>query len=246
MTAPTIQDIDRNTLTIEQKYALNILENLDVQQVNKLKNLMNLSHPNIVGPTTLEKFLNLCQAHGFDLSENGVHQFKQARELDDQGANSGKIGATTALIYYKEIFKQPLWMEIAKDEIGVKEIPGEANNKRIVEYHRTTIGRYPDKTPWCSSFACWCMQQADLPHPHSAWAYHWRTWSGGRKLDRPQYGCIVVLGKSAGGNDGHVGFFVEQVDSNHIKVLGGNQGDEVNISTFSLNHRGLQGYYWPK
>lgn len=246
MTPPTIEGINRSTLNIEQKYALNILENLDIQQVNKLKSLMSLSRPNIVGPTTLEKFLQLGQSYGFNLSENGIHQFKQFHGLDDEGANSGKIGPTTALVYYKEIFKQPLWMEIAKDEIGVEEIPGQANNKRIVEYHRTTIGVCPDETPWCSSFTCWCMQQVSLPHPRSAWAYHWRTWTGGKKLTEPQYGCIVVFGKSSGGNDGHVGFFVEKVDNDHIKVLGGNQGDEVNISTFSISGRGLQGYYWPK
>ncbi len=164
MTKPTIQGIDRNTLKTEEKYALNILENLDVKQLNKLKSLMCLTHPNIIGPTTLEHFLKLGKNYGFDLSENGVHKFKRDHGLDDSGSNSGVIGPTTALVYYKAIFQKPLWMEIAKGELGVKEIPGPANNKRIVEYHRTTIGTYPDETPWCASFTCWCMEQAGLPH----------------------------------------------------------------------------------
>ncbi len=117
MTKPTIQGIDRNTLKTEEKYALNILENLDVKQLNKLKSLMCLTHPNIIGPTTLEHFLKLCKNYGFDLSENGVHKFKRDHGLDDSGSNSGVIGPTTALVYYKAIFQKPLWMEIAKGEL---------------------------------------------------------------------------------------------------------------------------------
>ena len=247
MSKPTLSGIDRTKLSEQESYALNILENLTNKQLNKIKNLLLLSHPNIIGLTTIEHFLKLCAKYDFDLSKEGVKKFKAKHQLSDNGNLSGVIGKTTALVYYKEIFKQPLWMEIATAEMkaGVKEIPGEVNNPRIVEYHRSTIGTFPDETPWCSSFTCWCFEQAKLPHPKTAWAYNWRTWRGVKKLTQPKYGCIVVLGKSAGGADGHVGFFVEKDGKDKVKLLGGNQGDAVNISTFSINDRGLQGYYWP-
>lgn len=109
-------------------------------------------------------------------------------------------------------YNEPTWMSIAKGEIGEQEISGRSyHNSRIVEYHKTTtLSASDDETAWCSSFACWCMQKAGLDNPRSAWAYDWRTWSGIRKLDQPQYGCIVVLGKSPGGSDGHVGFFISK------------------------------------
>ena len=143
-------------------------------------------------------------------------------------------------------YNESAWMTIAKGEIGVKEKPESSDHSRILEYHQATeLGARNDETPWCSSFVCWCMQKAGLSHPYSAWAYDWKTWSGIRKLDRPQYGCIVVFGKSTGGKDGHVGFFVSK-NGDYIRTLGGNQSDAVNESQISVDERGLQGYYWPK
>src|SRR5262249_2211434 len=120
------------------------------------------------------------------------------------------------------------WMPIALQEIGVKEYAGAADNPRIVEYlSSTNLGpsdQSNDETPWCSAFANWCVEKAGYEGTDSAWAKSWLTW--GKNLTTPRRGCIAVFTR---GDGGHVGFYISQTSS-VIKVLGGNQSDEVNIS----------------
>src|SRR4030095_2451187 len=77
---------------------------------------------------------------------------------------------------------------------------------------------------WCSAFANWCVEKAGYEGTDSAWAKSWLTW--GKKLATPRRGCIAVFTR---GDGGHVGFYISKTSS-VIKVLGGNQSDEVNIS----------------
>jgi uncharacterized protein (TIGR02594 family) len=130
-------------------------------------------------------------------------------------------------------------LEIARREIGVKEIKGPQHNPRILEYHQATKHKNPsDEAAWCSAAACWVHQQAGAPHPNSALAKDWASF--GKEIFKPVPGCIVVLKRG----DGlfHVGFFVKEV-AERIDVLGGNQGDEFKITSFSkkalVSYRGV-------
>jgi uncharacterized protein (TIGR02594 family) len=115
------------------------------------------------------------------------------------------------------------WYEIARREIGTKELAGIADNPRIVEYHSTTTLRATDdEVPWCSSFVNWCVQKAGYLGTGSAAARSWASW--GVKIEKPVKGCIVVMTRTGGG---HVGFY-EGSDSSTVQVLGGNQDDAVN------------------
>ncbi|WP_156496279.1 TIGR02594 family protein, partial [Eikenella sp. NML03-A-027] len=82
-----------------------------------------------------------------------------------------------------------------------------------------------DETPWCSTFVAHCCRTAgrDLPK-------HWYRAKGwletGTRLSKSAYGCIVVFERQGGG---HVGFVVGQDRQGNLMVLGGNQGDAVNI-----------------
>jgi uncharacterized protein (TIGR02594 family) len=133
------------------------------------------------------------------------------------------------------------WMPIALREVGTKEYTGAADNPRIVVYlSSTSLGvseASNDETPWCSAFANWCVENAGFEGTDSAWAKSWLTW--GQKLNRPRRGCIAVFTREGGG---HVGFFIRKTSST-IKVLGGNQSDEVNISTYGADR--LLGYRIP-
>ncbi|HKB41541.1 MAG TPA: TIGR02594 family protein [Gemmataceae bacterium] len=121
------------------------------------------------------------------------------------------------------------WMAIALPEMGTKEYAGAADNPRIVEYlSSTNLGpsdQSNDETPWCSAFVNWCVEKAGYEGTDSAWAKSWLTW--GKNLAKPRRGCIAVFKREGGG---HVGFYIGKT-STGIKVLGGNQSDEVNIST---------------
>ena len=129
----------------------------------------------------------------------------------------------------------PKWIEIAKKEIGVKEIKGAKDNERIVEYHNsTTFKASDDETPWCSSFVNWCITKAGYKGTNSAQAISWKRW--GKKVDKPVYGCIVIIDYSYKGEKykgkGHVGFAVGGDSELNLYLLGGNQSDSVKVSKY--------------
>ena len=108
----------------------------------------------------------------------------------------------------------PPWLERALDELGVEEIPGDADNPRIVEYHAaTTLRASDDEVPWCSSFVNWCMRDI-FPTTGSARARSWLAW--GIPIAYPAAGCVAILARGGGNQpgpkvldaQGHVGFFV--------------------------------------
>jgi uncharacterized protein (TIGR02594 family) len=122
------------------------------------------------------------------------------------------------------------WFAIAQAEVGEKEFPGNADNPRIVEYLSSTTLKAPsrnnDETAWCSAFVNWCLERAGYEGTDSAWAKSWLQW--GRPATVPAEGCIVVLTRPDGG---HVGFYVAETEQG-IAVLGGNQNDQVCVSSY--------------
>jgi uncharacterized protein (TIGR02594 family) len=144
------------------------------------------------------------------------------------------------------------WYAIAQHEIGVHEdsLPGH-HTARIVEYHSTTsLKATDDETPWCSSFVNWCMKQAGIQGTGSAAAKSWLGW--GQTLQDSREGAVVVIKKKSSGSDHttgsssgfHVAFFVSKTQT-HIRLLGGNQSDQVKYSNFSLSAYEVKGYRWP-
>jgi conserved hypothetical protein TIGR02594 len=120
------------------------------------------------------------------------------------------------------------WLPIAYGELGVKEIGGKGANSRIVEYlHSTNLGARDantDETWWCSAFVNWCVKKAGRAGTDDAAALSWASW--GKEATAPVPGDIVVFDR--GGGHGHVGFFVSATATT-VKLLGGNQDDEVEI-----------------
>lgn len=138
----------------------------------------------------------------------------------------------------------PIWYKIATREMetGIDEIVGaDRHNPRIVEYHKTTtLEAMDDETPWCSSFVNWCMKKAGETRTESAAARSWLKW--GKQLDAPRLGCVVVFSRPPKPTSGHVAFFAKK-DRDRILVLGGNQSNQVNISSYPESK--LLEYRWP-
>lgn len=122
------------------------------------------------------------------------------------------------------------WMKFAEEEKakGIHEIPGAENEPQVLEYFKATgnlgpSARSMDETPWCSAFANWCLKQAGYEGTNNATAHSWLNW--GQKIETPRRGCIVVFKREGGG---HVGFFIEETET-EIKVLGGNQQNKETL-----------------
>jgi len=144
------------------------------------------------------------------------------------------------------------WMEIAALEKGIQEDarPGH-HDARILAYHQTTTLRATtDEVPWCSSFVNWVMTQAGYRGTNSALAKSWLVW--GQAIITPRYGAIAVIKRrgarsdvATGSSTGyHVGFCI-MATAAEIRLLGGNQGDAVRYSNFSLSAYSLEGCRWP-
>jgi len=145
--------------------------------------------------------------------------------------------------------KKP-WFDIAMREIGQTEIRG-GENQRIIAYHATTtLKAKEDEIPWCSSFVNWCIYQAGLIGTNSAAAKSWLNW--GRAITVPEEGCICIVRQKKSGADAstgsasgyHVAFWLKE-ESNRVFLLGGNQGDQVKISSFGLAGYEICGYRLP-
>ncbi len=154
----------------------------------------------------------------------------------------GYVHGWVMATYVKEI-AEPEWLAIARQELGVAELPGANHNQRILEYHsKTGLQAGSDEVAWCSSFVNWCMDKAGITGTRSAAARSWATW--GKELEAPQPGCIVVFRRYDPNNPsaGHVAFFVRK-RAPLVDVLGGNQSNSVRMSGYALSD--VLTYRWP-
>ncbi|MDY0389121.1 MAG: hypothetical protein WC276_11340 [Sedimentibacter sp.] len=124
----------------------------------------------------------------------------------------------------------------AKGEWGVTENTSKTeHNPRILEYHATTVDGSTgqpcttDEAAWCASFVNWNVEQVDLPgndNQYSANAWSYRFNSNVTEIDRPAVGAIALI------NNSHVTFVVG-VNGNNIHGYGGNQRNQVKVSTYN-------------
>lgn len=130
---------------------------------------------------------------------------------------------------------------------GVLEGPGAANNPTIVGWADELAAALPtayarwagtwyaeDATPWCGLFMAVVAQRANVddrperrPPEKYLSAASWAGWGlDAEALGGAELGDVLVFTRQGGG---HVGLYVGE-DATHYHVLGGNQGDRVNIS----------------
>lgn len=128
---------------------------------------------------------------------------------------------------------------VAQEELAldVREVAGREDNPRIVLYHSTTKGgAQPDETAWCSSFVNYCIEQAGRRGTDSKWARSWHDDGWGVDVTGSALpGDVVVWRRRHSGQEGgHVGFLVERLGDESIRVLGGNQSNRVRIATYPV------------
>lgn len=132
------------------------------------------------------------------------------------------------------------WIASANQYLGLREFKGPQHNPTIVNW-LVQLGAWwrDDETPWCGVFVAAVLREVGIK-PAGAFyrAKAWLSW--GEALPAPAVGCVVVFDRAGGG---HVGFLVGRTPGGLLLVLGGNQGNEVNVRAFE-QYRVL-GYRWP-
>lgn len=136
--------------------------------------------------------------------------------------------------------QEPAWLAEARRHIGVREIPGVNHHPLIVAMWKAIRrgGIKDDETPWCAAFVGFCLENVGIVSSRFESAKSYLDW--GQKLLHPIVGCIVVFTRDGGG---HVGFCTGVTPDGRLLVLGGNQGNEVNIRAFPRDR--VSGYRWP-
>lgn len=135
---------------------------------------------------------------------------------------------------------EPKWLQLARELIGLREVKGGKHSPEIVQFWKDIKrgGIKDDETPWCAAFVGAMLERAGIRSSRFESAKSYLQW--GETLDEPCLGCVVVFSRDGGG---HVGFCVGKDQAGNLLVLGGNQGDAVNIKAFPLSR--VTGYRWP-
>ena len=111
---------------------------------------------------------------------------------------------------------------------GTTEVVGSAHNPVILDWAKECQipGYNADEIPWCGLFMAVVMKRAGREFPKTPlWARAWAEF-GVAPLFPAQLGDVLVFSRSGGG--GHVGIYVGE-DKTSYHVLGGNQGNMVNV-----------------
>ncbi|MFC7396868.1 TIGR02594 family protein [Chelatococcus sp. GCM10030263] len=139
---------------------------------------------------------------------------------------------------------EPSWLKVARDSIGMREIPGPEHNATIVDWWKGMGAPFrDDETAWCGAFLDHCLRAAgeevvDTGQVARNWLKLPVT------LDEPAVGSIAVLWRESPTSwKGHAGFLVGKDSDGNPLVLGGNQDDGVNVKAFPASQ--VLGYRWP-
>lgn len=119
-------------------------------------------------------------------------------------------------------------------EYGLKEIPGPQHNPEILEMFKEIGFDWvkDDETAWCSAALNYFCKKCGYERSGKLDARSWLKLPV--QVLQPKLGDIVILSRGdPNGWQGHVGLFISK-DSTHVYVLGGNQGNTINITQFPL------------
>lgn len=125
-------------------------------------------------------------------------------------------------------------VQLAQRFLGTAEIPGAKTNP-LIEWWLSLchLPEEPDETPWCSAFLNGLAWILAMPRSHSAAARSWLAIGKEVPLKDARSGNDIVVLKRGAPPKGHVGLYISQ-DLTHVKLLGGNQGDEVSYQDFPI------------
>lgn len=140
---------------------------------------------------------------------------------------------------------EPAWLTWARGEMGQHEDTD--NTGPVVQKYIDLAHCGAQHDPWCAIFANAALEASGIAGTRSPAAQSFTHHAGFTKLDAPKPGALAVFWRGSPDSGlGHVGFYVGE-DATHVKVLGGNENDEVEIEPIPKagSTMGLLGYWWP-
>lgn len=136
---------------------------------------------------------------------------------------------------------EPMWLQRARDQIGLREISGPLHEPKVLQLWRDAHMPYvhDDETAWCAAFVGAMLERSmitstRLPNARSYehWGLNCLTDTGKRDLTRIPVGAICVFERPPNAWEGHVNFAVGCTATGDLVCIGGNQKNSVSIATF--------------
>ncbi len=125
-------------------------------------------------------------------------------------------------------------IEVASAYLGLSE-ERDMDNITLSRFIRSTAGIdiNPAKTAWCAAFVDAILHASNQGGGTGKLnARSYLNW--GVPVDEPRRGDVVVFSRGdPNGWQGHVGFFEGYDENGNIRVLGGNQGNSVSVTSYS-------------
>lgn len=126
---------------------------------------------------------------------------------------------------------------VAISQIYTHDVMGPESNPSILRY--AAEAGFPDykndDTSWCALFMNWVMRQINIPGTGSLAARSFLDF-GLPVISERTVGDIAVFWRvSPASWQGHVGLYLNSVERDGkewLRILGGNQGDQVKVSEF--------------
>lgn len=128
----------------------------------------------------------------------------------------------------------PLHYRTARAELGTYEWR-DGHNPIVVQYFSDSGHSWvkDDETAWCAAFVGAMLERSDIPSTKALNARSYLDWGNPVAIEDAQPGDVVVFSRgNPNGWQGHVAFFVEYA-GDKIKVLGGNQSNQVTEALYS-------------
>ena len=120
--------------------------------------------------------------------------------------------------------------ETAKVDVGTWEW-AKGHNPKVLQYYKDAgVPQDADEVPWCAAFVGAILARCGVTGTGSLLARSYEDWGREVRLEDARRGDIVILSRGQPWQ-GHVAIF-EGTTNNKVYLLGGNQGDQVNVTPY--------------
>ena len=124
----------------------------------------------------------------------------------------------------------------AKKSEGTWEWAGDEHNPKVLAMYADA--GHPeirnDEVPWCAAFVGSVLAKVGIRNTGSLLAKSYLKWGEDvEALAFAEPGDVVVLHRGTKSWQGHVGFLIKY-DAHHVWLLGGNQGNQVNVTPYPI------------